>query len=138
MGTDRLVGWFEAARVAGAHNIERPPSDDSPARELKEYMRASWRFQKMCERGDVPRADKKPGKKGQQWWLSKLMAALKGEVPPAEKRGRGRPPKKKPDSRSSANQAKATSKPAKESRGSKNLPHRKASVNAEDGAVRHA
>jgi hypothetical protein len=132
---DRLIGWFEAARMAGCHTMERPPPDDATAGELREYMRANWRFQKARQDGRVPQAHKRPGTKSQQWWHDRLHRELQSDSTPGETRGRGRPPKKKPDSRSSANQANAKAPRLKEA-GSKSLHQKKRDVNAND-AVRH-
>lgn len=135
MATDRLVDWFEAARVCGKHTIEKKPGRSASEEEKLEYSRANKRFQKAIERGKIPRADRGAGAKGAQWWLRKLVAWF-GDNPAEVTRNRGRP-KKKPDSRGKRESGRNQNPHANEGKVGHNLPHRKHSVNADNGAVRH-
>ncbi len=141
MSNDRLVDWFEPARMAGCHNITGKPTPISPAEDVLAATRANRRFAKWRERHAFPLADFMPGTGGQKWWLTNVKAFFRARagmeqapVPPAEKRGRGRP-KKKPDSRSSANQAETS--PRLKEAGHKSLHHSKRDVNRKDDAVRN-
>jgi hypothetical protein len=93
------------------------------------------RFNKAMAKGDVPRPHRKRGSLN-QWNYARLVREYEsgiweghGDDPPAQK--------KKPEPRANAIQAKATSKPSKESQGSATLPHRKNPVNGIDDAVSH-
>lgn len=135
MATDRLVDWFEAARVCGKHTIEKKPGKSASEEEKLEYSRANKRFQKAIERGKIPRADRGAGAKGAQWWLRKLVAWF-GDNPAEVNRSRGRP-KKKPDSRGKRESGRNQKPHANEGKASATVPRRNRPVKDEHGQVRH-